>query len=197
MVFAHRPVTWWTPIAEPRSNLQSGSATCGAFAILGRRKLLSLAALDTIMSPQLAAAHQNRTGRYMEETGYDLTAHKSKSLDEVLALEYDAVINGVALARDPLRDNHQASAAHRISGGTKFCKSRAPNIFIRFRFSLLAHPPRLRPNLPVYAEGRKLLRSNSSSGGPRSARVIRAPGAPRKVCRLTGQLWPDLADGSC
>src|SRR5438094_10373348 len=39
----------------------------------------------------------------------------------------------------------------------------------------------------------KLLRSNSSSGGPRSVRVVLAPGAPRKVCRLTGQLWPDLA----
>ena len=43
----------------------------------------------------------------------------------------------------------------------------------------------------------KLLRSNSSSGGACPARVVLAPGAPRKACHLTGQLRPDLVDGSC
>ncbi|WP_147652513.1 arsenate reductase ArsC [Vulcaniibacterium gelatinicum] len=30
--------------------------------------------------------------RYMAELGYDLTAHRSKSLDEVAGLEFDAVV---------------------------------------------------------------------------------------------------------
>src|SRR5438445_12986993 len=38
----------------------------------------------------------------------------------------------------------------------------------------------------------KLLHSNSSSGGDCPARVVLAPGAPGKVCRLTGQLRSDL-----
>jgi hypothetical protein len=102
----------------------------------------------------------------------------------------------------------------RVSAGDVLIRARRPNakthpfsnranrrshcreIFHPFNFKRLTNP-QIRYLFLSLLLNQKLLRSNSSSGGPRSARVVLAPGAPRKACRLTGQLWSDLADGSC
>jgi hypothetical protein len=63
-------------------------------------------------------------------------------------------------------------------------------MFLLLRFSPLAPTAPSRPNPPFYAGDRKLLRSNSQveQAPACSARVILAPGAPRKAHRLTGPL---------